>query len=97
MQRKEDKQIRLEFRLRQSRQHLAIAVTLLLLLLLIFLYKRNDIFGPISKSTVVASQAAVFTAFIVFSFFNWRCPSCNNYLGQNIAKCVCKKCRARLQ
>jgi len=96
MQKKDTKQIMQNFRLRQSRQFTAIAVTIVLLLFLTFIYKRSDFFGDL-KNTIFAAQAVVIAAFIGFSYVNWRCPSCNKYLGSNINRHTCKKCGSRLR
>ncbi|KPK43810.1 MAG: hypothetical protein AMK74_06230 [Nitrospira bacterium SM23_35] len=85
-----------EFRLRQSRQFIAIGLTLFLLLLLALLYTRSDIFGVFSKSTIFLMQIVIIALFIGFSALNWRCPSCNKYLGSDINRRMCKHCRARL-
>jgi hypothetical protein len=36
-----------------------------------------------SKDTLVAAQLVVMSAFIGFTAMNWRCPSCNKYLGMD--------------
>lgn len=92
MQKIDNKQIMRDFRLRQSRQFLAIAATLLLLLFLSLLYKRSDIIGELSKNTIFAAQIVLIAAFIGFSAFNWRCPSCKKYLGKDINRRKCKQC-----
>jgi len=97
MQKKENNQTIQDFRLRQNRQFLAMALTMFLLLLLVLIYKRPDIFGEFSKNNIVALQIILIGAFIGFSAVNWRCPSCNKYLGSDINKRICKKCGIRLQ
>lgn len=97
MQKWDDNKTIHEFRLRQNRQFLAIAVTLLLLLFLTLLYKRPDLFGEFSKELVSRVQVALIAVFIGFSAFNWRCPSCKKYLGNNIGRQRCRKCGTRLQ
>ena len=92
-----DKQIMREFALRQSRQFLAVAVALLLFLFLTVFYKRQDLFGELSKDTVLAAEIVVFASFIGFSAFNWRCPTCKRYLGNNINRRMCRKCGTRLR
>jgi hypothetical protein len=42
-------------------------------------------------------QIVLISAFIVFSAFNWRCPSCKKYLGNDISRRICKHCRIRLR
>jgi Na+/citrate or Na+/malate symporter len=97
MQKRDNNQIMQDFRLRQSRQLLAMALTLFLLLFLVLIYKRTDIFGEFSKNNIVALQIILIGVFIGFSAINWRCPSCNKYLGGDINKRICKKCGIRLQ
>jgi len=97
MQKKDDKQIEREFWLRQGRQFLAIAVALFLVLLMAVVYKRHDLFGEYDKNTLVTAQLVVITAFIGFTAFNWRCPSCKKYLGKNISKRICRHCKTRLR
>lgn len=97
MQKRDDKQIKRDFRLRQNRQYLAISLTLLLLLFLVLLYKRTDLFGEFSRNSVFAAQVLLVAGFIVFSAFNWRCPSCNKYIGNDINRRICKNCGTRLR
>jgi hypothetical protein len=97
MQRRDEDPIMQEFRVRQSRQFFAIAVTLVLLLFLTLLYKRTDLFGTLSKENILAAQVAVIVAFVGFSAFNWRCPSCRKYLGADIGRRICRRCGTRLR
>jgi hypothetical protein len=96
-QNKEDKQIIEDFRVRQSRQFLAIAATLLLLVLLTLIYKHPEILGEFSRNTIFTAQLLVIAAFIGISALNWRCPACNKYLGKDINRHICKKCGKRLR
>jgi hypothetical protein len=97
MQKKDNKQFMHDFKVRQSRQFLAIAITLLILVFLTFMYKRGDFFGNFSKDSIFAAQLLCIFLFICFSALNWRCPSCNKYLGSNINRKTCKKCGTRLR
>jgi hypothetical protein len=97
MQKKENNQIMRDFRLRMNRQLLAMALTMFLLLFLVLVYKRADIFGEFSKNGIFTSQIILIGVFIGFSVINWRCPSCNKYLGGDINRRICKKCGIRLQ
>jgi len=94
---KETDQIIQNYGARQSRQYLAIAVTMLLLLFLVLVYKRSDIFGEVPKSIIFSAQIFCIVAFIVFSAFNWRCPACGKYLGNDIYRPFCRHCRIRLK
>jgi hypothetical protein len=86
-----------DFALRRGRQHLAIAVTLFLLLFLTLLYSRPNLLGELSKNNAIAAQIVVIAAFICFSAYNWRCPSCDKYLGADINRRSCKGCGTMLQ
>jgi hypothetical protein len=97
MQERDNKRIMRDFGLRKSRQLLAIAATLVLLLFLVLLHKHPDLIGEFSKNTIIAAQIVLIAAFICFSAFNWRCPSCKKYLGSNISRHICKKCGTRLR
>jgi len=97
MDKRDSKQIMREFRLRQSRQILAIAVALFLVIAIAVLYKRPDRFGEFSKNTPLAVQFVLIMAFVVFTAYNWRCPSCNKYLGKNIDRRICKQCGTKLR
>jgi hypothetical protein len=97
VQKRDDKKIIQEFRLRQNRQFLAISITLLLLIFLTLIYKRPDLFGEFSREIISITQLVLIAAFIGFSVFNWRCPSCKKYLGHNIGRQRCKQCGTRLQ
>jgi hypothetical protein len=94
---KDDKRLIQDFRLRQSRQFFAIAVTLILLVFLTLIYKRPDIFGNVPRDIIFAAQVMSIAAFVGFSSFNWRCPSCKKYLGADINRSICRRCRTRLQ
>ena len=97
MQKRDDDDIRREFKARQDRQIVAIAVALFLMLLAAVLYKRPDLLGPLSGHSLFGLQVVSISAFVGFTAFNWRCPSCDKHLGGNIHRQRCEKCGARLQ
>jgi hypothetical protein len=97
MQEGDNKRIMRDFGLRKGRQFLAIAATLVLLLFLVLLHKHPDLIGEFSKDTIFAAQIVLIAVFIGFSAFNWRCPSCKKYLGNDINKRICKHCGTRLR
>ncbi|MDA8100986.1 MAG: hypothetical protein M0042_15315 [Nitrospiraceae bacterium] len=86
-----------QYRMRQTRQIVAIALSLFLVLLLAVVYKRPDRFGEFQKQTIFGLQVIVIAAFISYSLYNWRCPSCSAFLKSDIGRRHCKKCGARLQ
>ncbi|MBF0506109.1 MAG: hypothetical protein HQL09_04675 [Nitrospirae bacterium] len=97
MEKKDNKESMRVFNLRRDRELLAIAVTLCLLLFLALLHRRPDLLGTFSKNSIVGAQIMSLSAFIGFSVFNWRCPSCNKYLGPDINRRICNKCGTRLR
>ncbi len=55
---------------------------------------------PVSVATrdlIGVSLLFVVIGALVFSFFNWRCPSCGTYLGRSISMQFCESCGARLR
>lgn len=94
---RDEKAITEEYKARQSRQIIAIAVAMFVVILSAVLYKRPDLLGAISGRTLVGLQIVSIASFVVFSAYNWRCPSCDKHLGSNIHRQHCGKCRTRLQ
>lgn len=86
-----------DFAVLRGRQLLATGVALFLVLFLAMLYKRPTVLGEFSKYTIFGAQIIVIATFIGFSSFNWRCPSCNKYLGNDMNRRVCRKCESRLR
>ena len=86
-----------EFGVRRRRQLLAIGVALSLVLFLAILHKHPTALGAFSKDAIFGAQVIIIAAFIGFSSFNWRCPSCNKFLGSDIGMRICRKCGSRLQ
>jgi len=97
MLKRDSRQIMQDFGVRRARQLLAIGVALCLVLFLAVLYKRPAVLGEFSKNTLFGVQIMVIAAFIGFSSVNWRCPSCNKYLGNDISRRMCRKCKSRLR
>jgi hypothetical protein len=86
-----------EFRKRQSRQIVAVAAAMFIVLLGAVLHRRPDLLGEFSRPSLFGLQAISIAAFLGFTAYNWRCPSCEKYLGGNIHRQRCGKCGARLQ
>jgi Mn2+/Fe2+ NRAMP family transporter len=97
MSRKDTQKHMQAFLVRRTRQFIAIVATVILVLLVAMLYKRSDLFGEFSKNTLAFAQILVILAFINFTAFNWRCPACKKYMGNDMNPRGCKKCGARLQ
>ncbi len=97
MTQKNHDQIKHEYGVRQGRQFTAIAVALLLVILVSVVYKRPDLLGAFSKDSLAGAQLIVIASFIGFTSYNWRCPACNKYLGNNIVRRGCSHCKTRLR
>ncbi len=97
MQKKDQQQIMREFHQRQTNQIIAIAIAIFVVMLCAVLYKRPGVLGEYSKASLFAVQMVTIASFIVFSSYNWRCPACEKFLGADINKRGCKKCRTRLR
>ena len=96
-QKKDHEQIKLEFHQLQTRQIIGIAITMFAVMLCAVLYKRPGVMGEFSTSSLVAVQIVSIASFIVFTSYNWRCPNCGKFLGTDINKRGCNKCKARLR
>ncbi len=97
MRRKNGQEIKKEFEVRKVRQIIAIALTLFFILLCAILNERPILYANFSKGVLVGAQIVAIAAFVGFSALNWRCPSCGKYIGGDIGRKTCKKCKARLR
>ncbi len=97
MSKKDGRHIMQDFGVRRARQLLATGVALFLVLFLAMLYSRTTVLGEFSKNAIFGAQAIVIAVFVGFSSVNWRCPSCNKYLGNDMNRRVCRKCGSRLR
>ncbi len=97
MEERDEERIMQEFAKRRSRQVLAMAAAIALMILAAALYRRPDLFGEISKGTLVKAQLLIVLIFVNFTAFNWRCPSCRTHLGSDIGRQTCRKCGVRLR
>lgn len=94
---KDHNQIVQYFKVRKLRQVRAIAAALLIIIFLAVIYNRPGPFGNLSKSTIFSIQVMVIAVFLGFTSVNWRCPSCNKYLGPDIHRQGCRKCGAKFR
>ncbi len=97
MEQQRDERMRQAYATRRLRQVIAIAAVIVLILAAALLYRRPDLFGAFSKSTLVKVQLVIILLFINFTAYNWRCPSCKKYLGSDLSTSTCRKCRVRLR
>jgi SNF family Na+-dependent transporter len=97
MDQNDEQKIMRDYTVKRKRQIIAVIGAISLLLLLALVYKRPDLFGQLSKKNIVIGQVLVILLFINFSAYNWTCPSCKKYLGNDLNRHVCRKCGARLR
>ena len=57
---------------------------------------KTDTIAGLPASVLMGAAFALVLGAVVFSFQNWRCPSCNGYLGKAISPRFCSKCGAAL-
>lgn len=91
-------EFRRQFAARQGRQRY-LAVPLGALLVLLYFSSDKDagtVFGQ-SLTIVAPLFAAVLIGTAVFSWWNWRCPACDRYLGRSATKKTCGKCGVVLE
>lgn len=94
---KDTQKIMREFTARRARQIIAVGAAVFSVLLLAVVYKRPDRFGDFSRDSLVLIQVLLIMAFLVFTVFNWRCPSCKKYLGGDVNRGACKHCGTRFR
>ena len=85
------------FLIRRTRQLIAVTAAILAAILLGAASRYPAVFGELSRRTISILLVAIILAFVNFSSFNWRCPSCSRYLGSDIAQIRCRKCGTSLR
>ena len=86
------------FKKRRARQIMASVPVVGIILAFAFLEDqvKSEVLGISAESVGIIFSVTVL--FIVgFSLKNWRCPSCNKYLGKGINPKFCTKCGVQLQ
>ena len=85
-----------EFKKKRTRQIMAVGPIILGFIGLLSVENNpTGIFGLAPKTILVAAFAVIISV-LVFSLLNWRCPSCNKYLGKAINPKFCSKCGTQL-
>lgn len=93
-----DQKIATQFKTRRTRQFLVAAPVVVVLLGIYWLadHPQTSIAGVPSHGVILFGFAMI-TGAIIFSFTNWRCPSCNKYLGKEMNPKFCSKCGIKLR
>lgn len=86
-----------EFKKKRTRQIMAVGPIILAFIALLSVEGNpTGIFG-LPPSIVLTTSFALIISVLIFSLFNWRCPSCNKYLGKGINPKFCSKCGVQLR
>jgi len=86
-----------EFIKKRTRQIMAVGPIILAFIALLSVEGNpTGIFG-LPQNIVLSITFAVIISVLIFSLFNWRCPSCNKYLGKAINPKFCAKCGVQLR
>lgn len=85
-------EIKAEFKKKRKRQIMAVGPIILAFIAIMSVENNpTGIFG-LAPRTIMLAAFVVIISVLVFSFTNWRCPSCNRYLGKAINPKFCSKC-----
>lgn len=78
------------FKKKQRNQYIILAIVMLIYIAIKMEFHPQWLSAPILVGMVSAS--------VIFSFINWRCPSCKRYLGRSLwGPKYCKNCGTRLK
>jgi rubrerythrin len=86
-----------QFKLRRKRQIIAVAPLVAAMFGLFYTTENPDaVLLGLSPNQVAIAAGIVIVACLAFAWRNWRCPSCNGYLGKNWSPRFCPKCGVKL-
>jgi hypothetical protein len=95
-QQKQD--FKLQYKTRRNRQLLVTVPLILVVVVGTFLRdERSGTIAGVSESIYGPAFLVFVVGLLVFSFFNWRCPACNSYLGRGVGPRFCQKCGVELR
>lgn len=85
-------ELRAEYSRRRTRQWLVTLPAIAAVLAVRWLDNARRMPFGLSQTTVVWAAVAIAFGVAIFSFINWRCPSCNKYLGRGFNPKYCRGC-----
>ncbi|MGW8209483.1 MAG: hypothetical protein ACWGO2_10780 [Syntrophobacteria bacterium] len=85
-----------EFKKKRIRQIMAVGPIILAFIALLSVEGNSTAIFGLPPNTVLTISFALIISVLIFSLFNWRCPSCNKYLGKAINPKFCAKCGVQL-
>ena len=79
---------------RRRRRQLVLLVLILPVgaVLIVLKFVGIQLFGAIPTWLIWGGCALLIMCGLLFSYFNWRCPACEKYLGEGINPRICSKC-----
>lgn len=90
-------QIQEEFRERRSRQWTAAIPGVAAFAIALWATRHPEGMFGLPSGTVAIGAFVVVAVYVIFSLRNWRCPSCERYLGKGMNPSFCRKCGTKLQ
>ncbi len=58
--------------------------------------QQTDVAGNNNQAYVTIACIVLVTCGVILSLINWRCPSCNKYLGKKFSPKFCSSCGTAL-
>ena len=96
----EDIQTRTAFARIRARQWTAIGVSVLAMVAFVLTDPSRPSLLPLPidlpRDRISGFAFGVVLSSVLYSFWNWRCPSCNKSLGRSMFPRFCAKCGAKL-
>lgn len=89
-------ELRADFARRRLRQILLIVPMVLAIIALRVTDDGATPFG-IPPGVLLTGACVIILGTLAFSIWNWRCPSCDGYLGKTINPRFCQKCGFQLR
>lgn len=87
-----------EFAVRRRKQIILIVPLVALIGFAVLVDQRNGgVVLGIPAAVAGPALLVLVGAAVVFSFWNWRCPACNKYLGKGLGPRFCPKCGVPLE
>lgn len=84
---------------KRRKLQIILTVPFIIVVIAFFILVRTETtaIAGISKDILLPIIVVLMFGGLIFSFFNWRCPSCNHYLGRTFSPSFCSKCGAKFQ
>ena len=85
------------FKKKRTRQIMAVGPIILAFIALLSVEGNPTGMFGLPQKIVLGIAFALIISVLIFSLCNWRCPSCNKYLGKGINPKFCSKCGVQLR